>query len=67
MLKRRTDTGILGLVKRSNLRESSTLRAQVHRLKNENQQLKQENGEQKNLLAMLKDFNNWKQWKIGEG
>jgi hypothetical protein len=41
MQKRRTDTGILGLIKRSNLREYSTLRDEVHRLKNENQQLKE--------------------------
>jgi hypothetical protein len=41
MQKRRTDTGILGLIKRSNLREYSTLQDEVHRLKNENQQLKE--------------------------
>ena len=48
MLKRRTDTGILGLVKRSNLRESSTLRGEVHQLKNENQQLKE------NITSLLR-------------
>ena len=31
------------------------------------EKLEQENAEWKDLLVRLKDFNEWKRWKIGEG
>ena len=31
------------------------------------ERLEQENAEWKDLLVRLKDFNEWKRWKIGEG
>ena len=41
MQKRKPDTGIKGLLQRSDSKSSARLRGEVHRLKNENQQLKE--------------------------
>ena len=67
MLKRKKDTGVLGLVERSSLGEVTKLRNEINRLICENQKLNHENNEWRDLLSTLKDFNNWKHWKIGEG
>jgi len=67
MSTRKIDTGILGLVERSSSDEVTKLKNEIHWLTCEIKRVKQENNEWKDLLATLKDFNNWKQWKIGEG
>ena len=46
---------------------SQILRGQLKEAHNKISRLEQENSEWRDLLGKLKDFDEWKRWKIGEG
>ena len=46
---------------------SQILRGQLKEAHNKIYKLEQENAEWRELLGRLKDFKEWKRWKIGEG
>ena len=53
IVKNRIDTGILGLVKRSNISDAVNLKTEVYRLTNENKQLKENVTSLMNTIRIL--------------